>query len=82
MNNSQAESQDHLGQLIEGAAMAPDRPRSEGRLGNLARLHIASETLRALPSDFVKRHHVLGVVLHEHGAKIMPQLMHCSKMKK
>lgn len=59
MNNSQAESQDDLGQVIEDAAMAPERRNSEGRLGNLARLNVASEALRALPSDFVKRHRVL-----------------------
>src|SRR3989441_44175 len=59
MSNSRGDAEDDLGRDREGAEPAPAQ-RGLGRpLGSLSKLDVSPEAIRALPSDFVKRHRIL-----------------------
>src|SRR6185436_10439024 len=51
--------------LLAGDAKSVSDPRGSGkRLGSLAKLNVSPEAIRALPSDFVKRHRILPVEIY------------------
>src|SRR5207249_4417400 len=49
----------NLGQVLPAPGFLTEVPGSGGRLESLAKLNVTPEAVRALPSDFVKRHRVL-----------------------
>src|SRR5258708_148039 len=57
--SDQTDPVDDLVQLLPALEPAPEQHDGEGRVGRLARLNVSSEAMRALPSDFVKRHRIL-----------------------
>ena len=61
MSNAALESERHGGQRV--AALGP--PATVGRqLVDLAKVNIAAEAIRVLPADFVKRHQILPLAVH------------------
>jgi type II secretory ATPase GspE/PulE/Tfp pilus assembly ATPase PilB-like protein len=59
MNTLEGNSESHLGQVLPAAGFLAERPGTGRRLENLAKLAISPEAIRALPTDFVKRHRIL-----------------------
>ena len=59
MDHSNGNSEGALDQVVRDSEPAPERHTPGRQLGSLAKLKISSDAIRALPSDFVKRHRVL-----------------------
>src|SRR5438876_1958820 len=59
MNKSEGNSEGNLGQVLPAPGFLTEVPGSGGRLESLTKLNVSPEAVRALPSDFVKRHRVL-----------------------
>src|SRR5688572_3643889 len=59
MNKSDGNSEGDLGQVISAQHLMPELPDRGRRLESLTKLDVSPEAVRALPSDFVKRHRVL-----------------------
>src|SRR3989441_11347891 len=59
MNKSEANSEGDLGQVLPAPGFLTELPGSGRRLESLPNLNVSPEAVRALPSDFVKRHRVL-----------------------
>ncbi|HYT59166.1 MAG TPA: GspE/PulE family protein [Haliangiales bacterium] len=59
MNTSEGNSEGNLDQAIQEAGFLPEQGGTRRRMDSLARFKVSAEAVRALPSDFVKRHRVL-----------------------
>src|SRR6058998_3047234 len=59
MNKSKGNSEGDLGQLLPAPGFLPEPPGIGRRMESLSKLDVSPEAVRALPSDFVKRHRVL-----------------------
>jgi type IV pilus assembly protein PilB len=55
---------DRLLQAMEDAEGVFGKDASERRLGSLGKLEVPADVIRALPPDFVKRHRILPIGLH------------------
>lgn len=64
MNNSQGNSQDILTEVIRNSEPVLDQPGTTDRPSKVAKLSVSPEAIRALPADFVKRHRVLPLKIH------------------
>jgi type II secretory ATPase GspE/PulE/Tfp pilus assembly ATPase PilB-like protein len=64
MSKADASSKDSLVQAVEDAEGVLGKDASERRLGSLGKLEVPADALRALPLDFVKRHRILPIGLH------------------
>ncbi|HZQ46887.1 MAG TPA: hypothetical protein VFC07_07750, partial [Verrucomicrobiae bacterium] len=65
MSTFQGESEANLDGILGDAKALPEHTGPGGRSGSLAKLSISPEALRALPADFVKRHRVLPLKIHD-----------------
>src|SRR5437867_11289258 len=66
MNASEGNSERNRGPLEQNAAPILEPHRTGGRLvESLARLTVSPEAIRALPPDFVQRHRILPLEIHE-----------------
>ena len=59
MSDSTGNSQEHFTQVFPEADTVPGQRGLAKRLGSLAKLKVSPEAVRALPSEFVKRHRIL-----------------------
>src|SRR2546426_4792811 len=59
MSDSTGNSQEHFTQVFHEADTVPGQRGLAKRLGSLAKLKVSPEAVRALPSEFVKRHRIL-----------------------
>jgi len=59
MSTSNGGSESFPGQVVQDSETILARPGAGNRLGSLAKLIVSPAAIRALPSDFVKRHRVL-----------------------
>src|SRR5882762_10424825 len=59
MSNSEENSEENRGQMLQDRGFPGERPGTERRLERLAKLSISPEAVRTLPAAFVKRHRVL-----------------------
>src|ERR1017187_11038979 len=64
MSKADAGPKDGLVQPVGNAEGVLGKGASERRLGSLAKLEVPAEAIRALPADFVKRHRILPIGLH------------------
>src|ERR1035441_1861460 len=64
MNKADAGPKDRLVQAVGDADGVLSKGASERRLGSLGKLEVPAEAIRALPLDFVKRHRILPIGLH------------------
>jgi type II secretory ATPase GspE/PulE/Tfp pilus assembly ATPase PilB-like protein len=64
MSKADAGSKDSLVQAVEDAEGVLGKGASERHLGSLVKLEVPADALRALPLDFVKRHRILPIGLH------------------
>ena len=64
MIQSQTQSQANAGAILQATEDNSGHLGVGAGFGSLAKLNIASEVLRALPAEFVKRHRVLPFKLH------------------
>ena len=64
MSKADADSRDRLVQAVEDAEGVLGKGASGRRLGSLGKLEVPAEAIRALPLDFVKRHRILPIGLH------------------
>ena len=64
MSKASADSRDRLVQAVEDAEGVLGKGASGTRLGSLGKLEVPAEAIRALPLDFVKRHQILPIGLH------------------
>jgi type IV pilus assembly protein PilB len=61
---SEAGPKDHLVQAVKDAEGVLNRGASDKRLGGLSKLAVPADAIRALPPEFVKRHRILPIGLH------------------
>ena len=64
MSKADAGPTDRLVQAMENAQGILGKGASERRLGSLGKLEVPAEAIRALPLEFVKRHRILPIGLH------------------
>ena len=64
MSKADAGSNDRLVQAMENAQGILGKGASGRRLGSLGKLEVPAEAIRALPLEFVKRHRILPIGLH------------------
>jgi type II secretory ATPase GspE/PulE/Tfp pilus assembly ATPase PilB-like protein len=64
MSKADAGPKDRFVQAVEDAEGVLGKGASERRLGGLGKLEVPAEAIRALPLDFVKRHRILPIGLH------------------
>jgi type II secretory ATPase GspE/PulE/Tfp pilus assembly ATPase PilB-like protein len=64
MSNADAESGGYSGQRVAAPSLIIAERASGGRVTDLAKLSIPPEAVRALPAEFVKRHQILPVAVH------------------
>src|ERR1017187_4830837 len=64
MNKADAGPKDRLVQAVGDADGVLSKGASERRLGSLGKLEVPAEAIRTLPLDFVKRHRILPIGLH------------------
>src|ERR1017187_8558401 len=64
MSNAAAGTKDRLVQASEDAERVLGKGASGRRLASLGKLEVPADALRALPLDFVKRHRILPIGLH------------------
>src|ERR1035438_3631602 len=64
MSNAATGPKDHLVQASEDAERVLGKGASGRRLASLGKLEVPADALRALPLDFVKRHRILPIGLH------------------
>src|SRR5664279_2477886 len=65
MSKADAGSEDRLMHAAEDAERVLGKGVSASRVASLGKLEVPAEALRALPLDFVKRHRVLPIGLHD-----------------
>ena len=65
MSTSQGAAEENLGRTLQDAKTLPVSPDSTARPASSTRLTVAPDALRALPADFVKRHRVLPLKIHD-----------------
>src|SRR2546425_8586573 len=59
MNKSEGNLEGNISQVLPALGLLAERPGTGRRLESLPNLNVSPEAVRALPSDFVKRHRVL-----------------------
>src|SRR5881396_3081721 len=59
MNKSEGNSEGNISQELPALGFLAEPPGTGRRLDSLTKLNVSAEAVRALPSDFVKRHRVL-----------------------
>jgi len=59
MNNSEGNSEGNPGQVLPAPGFLTELRGTARCLESLAKLNVSPEAVRALPSDFVKRHRIL-----------------------
>src|ERR1039457_3510879 len=64
MSKADADPKDRLVQAVEDAEGVLGKGASGRRLGSLGKLEVSPEAIRALPLEFVKRHRILPIGLH------------------
>src|ERR1035441_11084317 len=64
MSKADADSRDRLVQAVQDAEGVLGKGASGRRLGSLGKLEVSPEAIRALPLEFVKRHRILPIGLH------------------
>src|SRR5437867_2558012 len=61
MNKSEGNSEGNISQVLPALGFLAEPPGTGRRLDSLTKLNVSAEAVRALPSDFVKRHRVLPI---------------------
>ena len=64
MTNLKEDSSEKHGQIRPATELVIEPDSSGARLGSLAKFNVSPQAIRTLPADFVKRHRVLPLEIH------------------